>query len=200
MEPWLVQDGEIAELAVGGVLPHTGLRLACPSLDPAEGPASVVEIDAPGAEAGARVRLGGAVEWVEPPSCAVVRTKGFSVLVEPDGVREVPGHDEGAMERWSASFRLPRPGARVAGTGALEVLASYELDFYSGVTPPDICRDWRVSRVLLERRRWVRLAAGGGCQAAGLIGVDNLPRMDRWVDEGLPMEARRYLLDLDPVR
>lgn len=101
------------------------------------------------------------------------------------------------MEPWSPTFQFPEPGVRVAGTGAVRVLADHEYDFVS-FDPSGVRRDWLVRRIMLERRRYVWVEADTAWHPAGLLGCEEIQRMDRWSDDPGTTEAGRYLLDLEP--
>jgi hypothetical protein len=72
-------------------------------------------------------------------------------------------------------------------------MADYETD---ALAFPDIRRDWRVGKVLVEHRSRVQPTTGGGDSIVGrVVRVDTIDRMRRWADEN-GRDHVTYCLDL----
>jgi len=139
--------------------------------------------------------LTGTVEWAREPSTLLLRVGTVRVLAEPNSfrtVRTASGEVAGA-EPYSPSFWVPAIGTRVTAVCRLEVMADYETDAFAF---PDIRRDWRVRKVLVEHRSRVQPTTGGGDSIVGrVVRVDTIDRMRRWADEN-GRDHVTYCLDL----
>jgi hypothetical protein len=185
---WLVQDGEIPELAAGARLRSVGLRLVA---------------------AGLRAAVGAAdgVVWVAQPD-QNESAFGYEVTGAAGVPRDVHAHtgrpeSGGAITRVGAEFSLTaqeqgfvvlapgaaadyRAGDRLTVRGALWVVAGYEWDAFG---LPDLRRDWRINAVKAEHG-----------SAGEVTAVLDLNRMRRWDDDtSSPPVTVDYVVDLSPV-
>jgi len=197
LENWLVQDGEIPELQAGDELHHVAVRGTCWSVAESQAPEGLTELRGqdPAGDVAPHYELTGTVEWAREPSTLLLRVGTVRVLAEPNSFRTVrPGSGDAAgAEPYSPSFWVPAIGTRVTAVCRLEVMADYETD---ALAFPDIRRDWRVGKVLVEHRSRVQPTTGGGDSIVGrVVRVDTIDRMRRWADEN-GRDHVTYCLDL----
>jgi hypothetical protein len=144
LEGWLIQDGQITEPRIGGVLRNVGLRANCRNIaesDAATGTTVPVER---GAGRAPGYHLTGVVAWARPQSSALLDVGDFLILAEPDTHRVIPHSRDAAMEPYSPTFHIPDVGTRASITGTLEAVGDYEWDAFG---LPDARRDWQVSDI-----------------------------------------------------
>jgi hypothetical protein len=185
LDVWLVQTGEIPQLAVGDTLEALAVRAMWSTIDPTEMDEGVSETSAsalPGEDA-PRHLLVGTVTWRRPPRVLAVRVGSFEVLAEPC----VGG----------AEARLPEVGQRVAMDVSAYAVPDYEIE---ADDLPDVRRDWSVRGLRVEHRELVSSAAHPGSSEPGrVLKVVQIPHMLRWADAPRGTHAG-YLLDLAPAR
>ena len=202
---WLVQDGQVDELAPGSHLSDTAVAAACLAVvaaDP-DRPTGVVR----------SASLEG--------SSGRVRSYLYGVTGLASGVRDIEAADQGdGAERVGSEFLLtvgslefiartrgfffkPPEGLLVTVLCSFEVMAGYELDAFQ---LPDVRGNWSVTAVQIERRALVQrevVSTSGRIHVEGAPGdvveLVDVPRMRKWADD--PIEAKGstvadYVVDL----
>jgi hypothetical protein len=204
---WLVQDGQVDELAPGSHLSGTAITASC------------VHAVATGLD-----RPAGVVRSASPHgSSGLVRSYLYDVTGVATGVRDMEAAAQGdGAERVGSEFLLsvgsmeliartwdfffePTEGSPVTVVCSLEVMADYELDAFQ---LPDVRGDWLVTAVQIERRALVQrevVDASARTHVQGtpgdVIELVDVPRMRKWADD--PVEAKHstvaaYVVDLHP--
>jgi hypothetical protein len=201
LEPWIVQDGQVPELAAGDVLCEAGIGATCWTAEASSG--TDVCAPAPGRDPDgfdtAHVILDGVIVWRSDTGteggwrdlskAGVVRVDETLFLVR--GVPDLVARPDHYRRR---VIELPPVGDRARLHGCLSVLAAHEScvdDDGAATGQPDLRGDLLVNAVHWELRAMRR----GEC--GDVVGVDTLDRMDCWRDES--RGGAGYLLDLTPV-
>lgn len=193
LETWLLGDGEVAELAVGEVLRHKGLRLSCQALGPSAETDCRASATGAAAEGDVTYTLRGPVvaTWRQG---AVIDIGRCLILLEPDDVRTIQAADgEQAMERFSDDFKTPAVGAMGEAVGRLEVVPDYEWDAFHLL---DLRRDWQVGAVFLVGRQAVFVDNGDGVLRRSPGRATPMERLDVSADRD---PSNRFLVDLEPT-
>ena len=197
---WLVQDGEVPELAAGARLRHVAVRASCWSIDNDSSESEGVRELSPDTahdDPPARYALTGIVEKADEPNSVLLRIGSIPFHAEPSTLRGVG--DEGAVEAYSSAFRVPAVDSQVTVECTLEVMAAHEaLDLLWGLRYPDIRREWMVDAIKVVHRAWVPTGRPREWSQGQIIRVDDVDRMHAWADER-PDAHASYLLDLRPV-
>lgn len=196
---WLVQDGEVPELSPGARLRHVALRAACWSIHDSQQGEGVRELGGVTTEDNppAGYTVTGIVERADEPHSVLLRVGPIQLFAEPDAFRIVG--DEGALEPYSPTFRIPEIGSRVSVECTLEVLAAYQaLDLVWGLRYPDLRRDWEVDAIKVVQRAWEPTGMPRESKPGAVISVDDVNRMHAWNDERQDALCT-YLLDLRPA-
>ena len=197
--PWLVQTGEVPQLAVGGRIERLGVRALWWSVGPAgDEPDGIIPVDGPdpAGEQTPHYRLTGSVTWSQEPSSLVVDLGTLEVLAEPRAAHVVvlPGGGTGSAEPVASAGPLLEVGGRVSMVASFAAMVDFETD---ASTYPDLRRPWVVHAIRVEHRELVWLD-GGATRAGGITRVDEIDEMLRWSDL-TRKEFGSYLLDLSPL-
>ena len=182
LDVWLVQTGEIPQLAVGDTLRSLAVRAVWSTIARTEDAEGVSDLPTPAhhRDGSPRHRLTGTVTWSRHPRLLAVRVGSFEVLAEP-------GHRRG---------RLPEVGERIAMEMAAYAVPDYEIE---ADDLPDVRRDWSVRGLRVEHRELVvSMAHPGSTEPGRVVKVVEIPRMLRWADAPRGAHAG-YLLDLAPA-
>jgi hypothetical protein len=183
LDVWLVQTGEIPQLAVGDTLAGLAVRAVWSTIETTEedegavaAPASPLDDESP------RHRLVGTVTWRREPALLAVRVGAFEVLAEPRAE--------------ATTARLPDVGERVAMEVSVYAVPDYEIE---ADDLPDVRRDWSVRGLRVEHRELVSsMTHPGSTEPGRIVKVVEIPHMLRWADAPRGAHAG-YLLDLAPA-
>jgi hypothetical protein len=185
LDVWLVQTGEIPQLAVGDLVEDLAVRVVWSSLESTDAGDDLVE--AVGSESDVhspRHRLVGTVTWRREPRLLALKAGAFEVLAEPRAIGATPS-------------ALPQVGERVAVEGAAYAVPDYEIE---ADELPDLRRTWSVRGLRVEHRELVSsMAHPGSTEPGRIVKVVEIPHMLRWADAPRGAHAG-YLLDLVPAR
>lgn len=197
LEPWIVQDGAVPELARGSHLRGVGLWADCRGVDPAR-----TAVDGIGVPAGPdsahesgrhRYELTGVVGPVKGIRTGKDEHVGSEFVLTADDLAVVaraagPGFEVAA-------------GSRVTAQCTLNVAADYEWDAFE---LPDLRTDWYVHRLMIEQRQ---IAYVPRCPEGPLVGGPGkvlrsfeIERMRRWDDNRGDTIMAWYVLDVTPLR
>lgn len=196
LSDWLVQDGEIPELAAGDRLADVALRAAFWTIRESREPsrATLCTGPDPAGEITTHYELTGTTERVWPPNASIVQVGNVIMLAEPKSVRPVPGTG-GALERFSEDCIVPPVGVWVTATARVEVMAHYETE---DLDYPKLRQDWLVEGVKLERREFVRTGVHS-VRPGPIAALEEIGRMRRWADQ-IECQHLSYLVDLVPAQ
>lgn len=180
---WLVQDGEVEELAPGSFLLTTALAANCATVMTVDGSWSPGLVPAKAAVDGYRYDVTGMAGAVRD----IVADRGDGRSVRFGSEFLLTSGVLRFIARTNDLFVDEVAGSMVTARCSLEVLAGYEMDAFS---LPDVREDWVVASVQLERRvvkhRMVnglkgRLMAEG--YAGNVVDLIEVPRMRKWADD-----------------
>lgn len=198
LQNWIVQDGEVPELAVGDRLRDVGVRLYCDRITIASGSDAEARAEAVSTP---REQYGHTLTGVvtRPTggvfSATVLQSAAGYFFLEPAN----PTFDSVAagtsVETDPIRIQQIPAGTVVSVTGTADIMASYEVDGYTSPLVAD-----RVVRALaLEYRTLIPDPGKYDTWCPGeVISVQKIDRMRRWHDD--PSSARMhatYLLQLD---
>lgn len=196
LQTWIVQDGEVPELAVGDQLPDVGIQLQCDQITIVPGPnAEAISVPTPRDQyrhtfTGVITRPSGGVF-----SATVLQSAAGYFFLEPAD----PTFDSVAAGTSVGidPIRIPQipAGTVVSVSGTTNIIASHEVDGFASPLVAD-----RVVRALaLEYRTLIPVAGSRDTlRPDEVISVEKIDRMRRWHDD--PTSARShatYLLQLD---
>jgi hypothetical protein len=196
LEPWIVQDGALPELARGSHLRNVGLWADCRSVGPA------------------RTAMDGIAELAGPDSAhesGRYRYELTGVAGPAQGIRTgneeqagsefvITAGDLGMVARTAGPVSEVAAGSRVTAQCTLNVAADYEWDAFE---LPDLRADWYVRRLKIEQRQIDYVRGGPEGPVAGWPGKVlrsfEIERMSRWDDDHAGTIMARYVLDLIPL-
>jgi hypothetical protein len=183
LDVWLVQTGEIPQLALGDTLGSLAVRAVWSTITATDEDEGVGDAptSARGDEGSPRHRLVGTVTWRREPRLLAVRIGSFEVLAEPRSTVAAP---------------LPEVGERVALEASAYAVPDYEIE---ADDLPDVRRDWSVRGLRVEHRELVdSMTHPGSTEPGRIVKVVEIPHMLRWADAPRGAHAG-YLLDLVPT-
>jgi hypothetical protein len=194
---WVVQTGEVPQLAVGDTWEGLAVRGTWWSFGPATGEDGVTDL--PAHDGGSpHQEITGVVTLTREPHSMVVRAGTCQLLMEPKALTPLvdPGPDDPPAEQVFPDVVLPERGTRWSFEGVCTAMLDFEVD---DVGCPGLRRDWTVRRLKVEHREYVPSPSyPGGSEPGRVLRVDTIERMLRWGDASR-REHAIYLVDIEPA-
>lgn len=196
LEPWIVRDGALPELARGSHLRSVGLWADCRGVGPArtamDGIAELAGPDSAHESGSYRYELTG----VAGPA------KGIRTGNEEHAGSEfvITAGDLAMVARTAGPVSEVAAGSRITAQCTLNVAADYEWDAFE---LPDLRADWYVRRLKIEQRQTDYVRGGPEGLLAGWPGKVlrsfEIERMSRWDDDRADTIMAWYVLDITPL-
>jgi hypothetical protein len=194
---WVVQTGEVPQLAVGDVWERMAVRGSWSNMGPATDADGLIDLPV-GVEESPQQLITGVVTVTREPHTVIVRAGSCELLMEPKAIGPAvdPGPEDQPADQIFPDVVLPEPGARFSFVATCSVMLDYEVSAYDYA---DLRRDWRVRGLRVEHREFVPSPGpGGGNEPGRILRVDTIDRMLRWGDASR-RELAVYLVDVEPV-